>query len=77
MRLADLEKRKMLRVDEVAELFLVTDRTVRNWIRGGKLAFMRLSPNQIRVDAQSVRDFMQKNTRKITENHGKKRRQKR
>jgi excisionase family DNA binding protein len=46
-----------LTVEEVANLYAVSQRTVRNWINSGKIHAKRVGGRIIRIDAQSL-DFL-------------------
>ena len=52
-----LNDREFFRVEEVAELFGVTNRTVRRWIAEGKLEVYRPAKNYL-VKSESVRTFL-------------------
>ena len=52
-----LNDREFFRVEEVAELFGVTKRTVRVWISEGRLEVFRPS-KQYLVKSESVRNFL-------------------
>lgn len=45
--------REYLKIHEVAELFNVGDKTVRRWVREGKLAFIRTPGGHIRIPADA------------------------
>jgi excisionase family DNA binding protein len=46
-----------LTIQEVAELYAVSERTVRNWISEGKLEARRIGGRIIRIEARSL-DFL-------------------
>ena len=53
-----LPQKELLRVDEVADYFSVTPRTVYLWLENGKLEETRTPGNMIRVTKKSVDDWM-------------------
>ena len=56
----DSERRAMddyLTIQEVAELYAVSEKTVRNWISEGKLEARRIGGRLIRIESRSL-DFL-------------------
>lgn len=47
-----------LTIDEVAHACRVTDRTVRNWIRAGRLPAYRVGPQAVRIAVDDVAALM-------------------
>lgn len=45
---------RFLTIAEVADMFAVTQRTVRNWITEGKITAYRLGGRLIRIDPRSI-----------------------
>jgi len=43
-----------LTIQEVAQLYAVSERTVRNWIREGKLEARRIGGRVIRIESRSL-----------------------
>jgi len=46
--------RRYVTQQEAAKHFMVTDRTIRNWIGAGYIAGYRFGPRQIRVDLNEI-----------------------
>lgn len=51
---------RLLKTKQVAEIFGVTQYTVRNWVKEGKLADIRIN-GQIRIRTSEVQRFAQAN----------------
>jgi excisionase family DNA binding protein len=47
-------KKKMLSIQEVADIYAVSDRSVRRYIASGRLTAFRVGPRLIRLDAAQV-----------------------
>jgi len=50
----ELPKKPFFRVDEVADYYCVTVRTVRNWINQGKIPAVRVGDRMFRVRREDV-----------------------
>jgi hypothetical protein len=48
----------LLTIQEVADLYNVAERTVRNWIDQGLLEAVRLGPKIIRIEEEALYRFM-------------------
>lgn len=55
--MTDLPDRKLLRVDEVALFFDVTERTIRLWIEHGHLQAEKYNGRTLRILKESVETF--------------------
>ena len=44
----------LLTINEVAKEFRVHPRTIKRWVKAGRLAVIRLSPNTVRVDESEI-----------------------
>jgi excisionase family DNA binding protein len=53
-----IESRASVTVKGIANYCLVSECTVRRWIKDGKLAALRLPSGQYRVSAADFRDFL-------------------
>jgi len=49
-----MTKDDLMTTQEVATLFRVTDRTVRRWVRDGKIAFLRPGDRTIRFRLEDI-----------------------
>lgn len=59
-------EKELFRPDEVAEIFNVKIRTVRNWYKSGKLDANRITKRTIRITGESI-----ENLKKIIKESGK------
>jgi excisionase family DNA binding protein len=50
----ELPDKELLRIDEVADFFSVTDRTIRLWLDHGHLEAERIAGKTIRITRKSV-----------------------
>lgn len=46
---------------EIAEMFGVCIRTVRNWVKSGKIKVVKLSQRTVRITEEELENFKQKN----------------
>ena len=54
----DLPDKTLLRVEEVADYFSVTNRTIYLWLENNKLKEVRTPGKSIRITRQSVEDWV-------------------
>jgi len=54
----------LLTIAEVAKDLRVSRRTIKRWIKAGKLKAVRLSPNIVRIETQELDQFKQGNDTK-------------
>jgi len=55
-----IESRMSVTVKGIANYCLVSESTVRRWIKDGKLAALRLPSGQYRITANDFRDFLKR-----------------
>ncbi len=55
-----IESRMSVTVKGIANYCLVSESTVRRWIKDGKLAALRLPSGQYRITAADFRDFLKR-----------------
>ncbi len=62
-----IESRTSVTVKGIANYCLVSESTVRRWIKDGKIATLRLPSGQYRITAADFRDFLKRYNMPVNE----------